>query len=174
MASKKLTHRTTNHRPRTRGSDLPVYDSITIASAATGIPEEAFYVAIKDGCLCKHHNRIDLGEFLAWWFKDPEEDDPEKNINWKRRGDRADALLKEIELMRAQRTSLEKANVLRFLSKMLGLFFDELDRYKSEFPGTLVGKDSPHISMEVDMQIDKTRKYLASSLERFEKEHAEP
>jgi hypothetical protein len=161
---KKLTEKT---RGRKRYiSELPVYDSMETAQAATGIPKEAFQLAIKSGAQIKHHGRIDLGEFIRWWFQRPEADDEESNINWKRRGERATALLSEIDLTKAQKSVIEWTKVQVFLQYLTAnIFFAEIQRLRSDAPANLVGKDEIDIDKEMKLEEAKIRGRVAKAIQ---------
>lgn len=164
--SGKLTQK---NRGRTRYiSELPCYDSMETAQGATGIPKEAFKVAIREGAQIKHHGRIDLGEFLRWWFQRDSADGDESTIDWKRRGERANALIDEIKLMRAQDSVGDWGMMERFLGYLVGvLFFGEIDRIVVEFPGALVGKNEVEIMKECEFQRKKMKESLSKAIKSW-------
>lgn len=80
----------------------------------------------------------------------------------------------EFEKAEKRKMLLERGNVFRFLNRLMNeLFFGELERLKTEFASSLVGKDAAGISMAVDAQIDVVRERLAKGLENWEAQNSE-
>jgi len=51
---------------------LPCYDSMQECSHRTGIPVPALRKAKRSGCPAFTGSRVDLGQFLKWWFDNEE------------------------------------------------------------------------------------------------------
>src|SRR5690554_4264922 len=52
---------------------LPVYGSIESASGATGIPRPIFQGAKRAGCTAFQYGRVNLGDFLKFFFQHTDE-----------------------------------------------------------------------------------------------------
>src|SRR4051812_4809187 len=85
-------------RPRVHATDLPVYDGMEQCAAATGVPMSLLRLAKKEGCLFVRHGRVHFSEFIRWFFNRDSEDGDESNIDWDKRGKRAQALIREADL----------------------------------------------------------------------------
>lgn len=93
-------------KPTARG--LPIYDSQGQACAATGIPILVFKAAKAAGCPAFSSNRVNLGEFLAWYFQRQE-----RGESHRERKDRADADLAEIRVAEARKLLLPVESVAK-------------------------------------------------------------
>lgn len=158
-------------RPRVFATELPVYDSMEQASGATGIPIAAFKHAKKNGCLFFRHGRVNLSEFIHWFFNRPDkEEGDERSEDWTYRDKRAAAMLKEINVDERMERVVDFDLVERFLRKLVGSdFFGELERMRQDFPPQLKGKSELDIAEHIAKSIGRTKESIAKSMENWVK-----
>lgn len=156
-------------RPRVYATDLPVYDTMDQCSGATGIPKSMLQLASKEGCLFVRHGRVHLAEFLRWFFGPrPQNSDGEENIDWDKRGKRAQALIREADLEEKRGTVVDFSLAKDFIEHVTrALFFGELERMEQEFPASLKGKNEVDIQVEMKRQGDMVRKNLELALKTW-------
>lgn len=155
-------------RPRVYADTLPVYDTMDQCSAATGIPLDILKAAKKEGCPAFRHSRINLQDFLDWFFNKPANDggEEEDNTDWEKRSKRAAALIKENQLQEALGRVIDFSLADNFIEYIIRtLFFGELERMRQEFPGTLKGKSEIDIQIEIAKQVAMMKKNLDGSFQ---------
>ena len=156
-------------RPRVYATDMPVYDSMAQCSSATGIPKSALSMAKDKGCLFVRHGRVHLGEFLRWWFSQPDDDGEDQDVDWKADLTKQRAMLAKVHRLQAEDKVVDFANVRKFYGNLISNhFFAELDRLAAEFPVTLKGKTEVDINLECQAQIKKVKRYLLDQLDVWE------
>ena len=153
-------------RPRVHADIQSVYDTMEQCSSATGIPVDILRQSKKEGCPAFRHNRINIVEFLDWFFNKPaiEGDEEEDKTDWKKRNERAAALIRENQLQEAYGRVIDFALAEGFIDYIIRtLFFGELERIRQEFPGSLKGKTEIDIQVEVSRQVGIIKKNLEGS-----------
>lgn len=150
-------------RPRVYATDLPVYDTMDQCSGATGIPKAMLQLASKEGCLFVRHGRVHLAEFIRWFFNEkPQDGDEESNIDWEKRGKRAQTLIREADLQEKYGKVIDFELARGFIEYLVrSIFFAEVERMSQEFPATLKGKTE----VEIQAEMAKRAKELKTSLE---------
>lgn len=144
--------------------DLPLFVNMNACAEATGIPLAVLKSAKREGCPAFRYSRINLKEFLQWWFAR----DPEGGIDWTKRSKRAEALTRELKLEESRDHVCDVAIGTRFLNALVHqCFFGELDRYKHEFPVVLKAKDEVAIFEEIGRQVELTKKAILAHLDRW-------
>lgn len=149
--------------------DIRQFGSMGQASAASGIPLAILKSAKREGCPAFIRDRVDLGEFIVWWFAQ----DHESDIDWGKRDKRASALTKEVKLEAARDHVVDVSLVTRFVTHLVGqCFFGELERLAGEYPSILKGKGEVAIHEECLRQTVAIKKILRTQLDRWEKGEA--
>jgi hypothetical protein len=118
----------------------------------TGIPLDLIKRVKKAGCNFIRHGRCDLGIWLKFYFETELSSDELED--WSRRDKRAAALIREIQLARAELSVIDSAEVNQFILQLVrDCFFGELERLRAEFPSLLKGRTEVAIASECDQQI---------------------
>jgi hypothetical protein len=157
-------------KPRVYASDLPVYDTMEITEARTGIPTHAIKLALKKGCDCKRSGKIHVEPFLRFWFGQKPDDEGSDTVDWKDEDRKFAAQLKEIKVEEARERVIEFALVERFLLEITDSgFFGELERLREEFAVSLEGKTKLQIYQEVNRQIDIVVSVIDKRLDAWRK-----
>jgi hypothetical protein len=153
-------------RPRGEASRMPQFDSINQAAAASDVPIAALKLAKKSGCSAFKHGRVDLREFLAWWFK--EGTDGEIGIDWSREHKKEQTLRERIKREDEEGEVVKFAEVTRFYDSYIGQkVFGELEQMAQELPRNLKGKDETTIHSTVVERIERLKEGLQSSWQSF-------
>ena len=138
---------------------------MAMCASATGIPISALKMAKKAGCVAFRHGRVDLGEFLKWFFAQAGD---EETRDWTKESKKWEAKLRQIKVAEAEQSVIEFAEVRQFLNKLVGgLFFGELDRLAQEFPPRLKGKTEIAIHSEVAQEIEAIRATMRTTLQSW-------
>ncbi len=163
----------TGGRPRERMLDLPIYDSMAVCHAHTGIPIAVLRTAKAHGCPAFVHARIVLSDLLKWLFskaalsKGSGADDD--SVDWNRRDKKMSALIKEVTLEERRGAVIEAASVKQFVHALVdGVFFGEIERMSQEYPATLKGKSELEIADECGRQATRARTALEQKLSELE------
>lgn len=149
-------------------------------AAATGIAKASLREAKAAGCPAFVASRVDLGEFLAWWFSPlrrsgsglSTEDQPTLDLGdtdlaqpvngtWQESKARV-ATLREIQkLAQDKRELLARSDVQHALSRGMADLFGELDRvFASQFPGRAKGMSEVQIRDIAQEAIEKIKDSL--------------
>ena len=148
--------------------DFPVYDSMDQCAGATGIPISALKLAKRQGCLFIRHGRVNVAEFIRWFFGAERAGNAEDAIDWTKRDKRAAALLKEVELEEEQNRVIDWSMVNSFITRLVSVeFFGELERLAGEFPASLKGKTEVEIAEETQKQIALIRDSMKNKMEMW-------
>ena len=128
-------------RPKTKKTHdtsppLPVFDSISACSGATGIPASAIKKAKRAGCRAFVSSRVHLGELLKFLFAT---DDLANGTNWRERLVAAEARLRELDLEEREASLVPMATARKVLADVLGPMKSEL----LSAPATLAGRCNP-------------------------------
>jgi hypothetical protein len=134
-------------------SKLPVYATMKMAAAATGIPLAVWRHSKAHGCPAwRPNSSVVLSEFLAWSFgqlKDATEL-PEGLASW------GEAFAMEKALRERNRRMIEEGKLMssddgkRQAAEASGFLFGELHRLQHELPAALMGLDGPGMQSELE------------------------
>lgn len=119
-----------------RTTPLPVFDSISACSGATGIPASVIKKAKRAGCRAFNSSRVDLAELLRFLFAS---DDPTAGTNWRERLTAAEARLRELDLEEREASLVPMATARKVLADVLAPMKSEL----LSAPATLAGRCNP-------------------------------
>ena len=145
---------------------FPVCDSMAQAAESTGIPLSILKTAKRNGCPAFQYGRVDLGDFLRWFFAQ----DTEHDVDWTKRDKRASALTKEAKLEETRDHLCDVSIVTQFIHDLVAnCFFGELERQAHEYPSTLKGKNEVAIHEECIKQMESAKKTLRLRLEAWDR-----
>ncbi len=157
--------------------NLPIYSSLAQCVGDTGIPRAVLSQAKAQGCPAFRAHRVDLGDFIRWWFSPTRTNapapDPDSqpqlelgdadlaqpvNGTWQESKARV-ATLREIQrLAQDRRELLSRSDVQHALSRGMADLFSELDRvFASQFPGRAKGMSEVQIRDIAQDAIEKMK-----------------
>jgi len=143
MQNKKYT-KNRKGRPTEHPPGLPIYESLSICSRATGIPMTTLKFAKRCGCDGIQRQRVDLGKLLAWLFS-PERDTD--GVDYSREYKKWQAENERLRYEQASGLVVERAAVEAANAAVMALLAAELDRnFACELPPAAKGLDEREIA----------------------------
>lgn len=130
------------------------YDTFKQCSAATGIPVPVLKQAKKSGCPAFKHGRIDVFEFIRWYFSS---NDPEAGKNWSDILKRWQAEREEIKLQKDRGELMSIADAKQQAATAEAYYFGELDRAMRELPPVLSGLDALQVHARLKTYFEAMR-----------------
>lgn len=146
-----------------QSDSLPTYDSIALASGATGIPVARLKLAKKGGCPGFKDSRVKLDAVLKWLFAQP---DGKTATNWADLYREYEAKSAKLKLEKMRGRLIERAQAEETATRISGMFVSTLDRvFLSELPPLLKGRSEVDIRKILQTSIDRIRADLIRDVE---------
>lgn len=102
-----------------------MYDTMAQASAATGIPVGVFRLAKRRGCKAFRYTRVEVVEFLTWWFA---QDQEQAGADWPKELAKEKTLRERIKRAEDEKRLIDKGVVETAIAAGMATLFSEMER----------------------------------------------
>lgn len=145
-------------RPKERDMKLPIYNSMTICQAATGIPMNIQSQAKREGCPAFPAARVDLGLLLKWLYREDQEKSQDSPVGHRTELDKWKAAREKQRYEKEAGLMVDRTNVTEGLKAGMAEFFATVERvFCSELPPELVGMRELAVRERCRMEINAVK-----------------